>query len=119
MAKTKTFVAIHMRDLGKKSHQSFVRYDDDWAYASVASDYLDQAWGDVLNHPTADWKYLLLPAVWSKWCYFSYGFNCMNKSRIVPEVKLLALLKIITYGMSFTPFSDYFQMGGKTVMEAV
>ncbi len=40
-------------------------------------------------------------------------------SKIKPEVKLLGCLKVLSLGVSFSTFCDYFQMGESSVGEAV
>ena len=43
----------------------------------------------------------------------------MKQPKIKAEVKLLVVLEVISYGISFGTFCDYFQMEESTVRQAV
>ena len=45
--------------------------------------------------------------------------DCTGRPGIAPEVKLLAALKLVCYGVSFSAFQSYFQMGESTARECV
>ncbi len=51
--------------------------------------------------------------------YWQHGNDCTKQTKIMPEVKLLCALKVISYSVSFGTFSDYFQMGESTTRQAV
>ena len=59
------------------------------------------------------------------WClamnskYWCDGKDCTKRPKNKPEVKLLVALKVISYGILFGTFCDYFQMGESTVRQAV
>ena len=47
------------------------------------------------------------------------GKDCTQRTKIKPEVKLMAALKVILFGVLFGTFCDYLQMGESTVRHAV
>ncbi len=47
------------------------------------------------------------------------GFDCTKQTKIRPEVKLLVCLKVASFGVSFSTFWDYFQIGERSVREAL
>ena len=51
--------------------------------------------------------------------YWCDGKDCTQQTKIKPEVKLMAALKVISFGVLFGTFCDYFQMGKSTVHHAV
>ena len=51
--------------------------------------------------------------------YWTQTYDCCGKPSIAPAVKFLAVQKMLCYGVSFSAFQDYFQMGDSTVREFV
>ncbi len=82
-------------------------YNCEIAYASGMSDYLSntQLDGKILSQ---FWSYILMLFEYVLWNlvsddeYWHAGFDCTKRSKIKPEVSLLALLKVISHGVSFT-----------------
>ena len=64
-------------------------------------------------------QFQIMPSVFEYifWClavndkYWRDGKDCTKRTKIKPEVKLLAALKVILYGVLFGTFCIYFQMG--------
>ena len=51
--------------------------------------------------------------------YWTQTYDCCGKPSIAPAVKFLAAQKMLCYGVSFSAFQDYFQMGDSTARECV
>ncbi len=102
-----------------KLHRCFVRYDRQRAYtSSQESRFDDKQFERQFRITRSLFEYILqnLALDDEYWCN---GFDCTKRMKVKPEVKLLACLKVLSFGISFTAFGDYFQMGESSVREAV
>ena len=102
-----------------------MRYDCEHAYSSVMVNYLsyesqfdDKQFERQFQITRSIFKYILQTLA-SQDDYWCDGFDCTNRTKIKPEVKLLASLKVLSFGVSFSAFCDYFQMGESSVRKAV
>ncbi len=108
-----------------KRRRRFVRYDRQRAYASIMSDYLsqesrfdDKQFERQFRITRSLFEYILQNLA-SEDEYWRDRFDCTKRMKVKPEVKLLACLKVLSFGVSFMAFCDYFQMGESSVREAV
>jgi len=101
------------------------KYDRERAYLCVQQDYLgphplfnDRQFERVFRVSRSVTDYLLtrLPAINP---FFRTSFDAAKRRSIYPEVKLLAALKIMGYGVAGLTFCDYFQMGESTALLCV
>ena len=100
-------------------------YDRERAFNSVKLDYLrddsrydDKQFERHFRITASIFEYIFrCLAVNNK--YWRDGKDCMKRPKIKPEVKLLAALKVISCGVLFGTFCDYFQMVESTVRQAV
>ena len=112
------------RDENRKKRR-LVRYDRERAFNSVMSDYLvnesrfdDKQFERHFRVTKSIFEYIFQYLAAND-PYWRNGKDCTKRPKIKPEVKLLAALKVISYGVLFGTFCDFFQMGKSTVRQAV
>lgn len=95
-------------------------YDRVRAYNSVMSDYLgpkplfdDHQFERIFRVTTGRAEHIISSL--SKYdTFWTQTYDALGKPSIAPEVKFLAAQKKLCYGVSFSAFQDYFQMGEST-----
>ncbi len=105
----------------QKCMRCFVRYNCECAYADYLSHescFNDKQFYCQFQITCSIFEYILQTLA-SEDEYWRDGFDCTSRTKIKPEVKLLASLKVLSFGISFSAFCDYFQMGESSVREAV
>ncbi len=103
-----------------KHQRRFVRYDCKHVSASLMSDYR-------FNNKQFEQQFQITPSLFEyilrnlalEDAYWHDGFDCMKRSKIKPEVKLLVRLKVVSFGVSFLTLCNYFQRGKSSVREAL
>ena len=101
----------------------WIPWDREGAYECVKRDYTgsdaivplfhDRQFERVfrITRPLFEWLCCEL-ASYDRW--WTVRYDCTKRRSIMPVVKLLAALKLLCYGISFSGFQDYFQMGEST-----
>ncbi len=124
---------IYPNDVDKEENEEmtklwrhFVRYDCKCAYALVMSDYHSHR--SRFNNKQFEWQFEShAPSLQTSCKILHWKMHIgvidliaqKDLSKIKPEVKLLGCLKVLSLGVSFSTFCDYFQMGESSVGEAV
>ena len=101
-----------------------VKYDHERTYQCILDDYLSEQ--SKFNDHQFDWHFhitrgrleFILVQELAKddpFCFWTNSIDCCGRVGNRPETKMLAALKTICYGVSFSTFQSYFQMGESTV----
>lgn len=106
---------------GGRRKKKYIRYDRERANECVQKDYLNP-------YPTFDDRQFerifritrgMYERIRTTCCesdaFFTAGVDCTGRHAIYTDVKILAALKKMAYGVSGNAFRDYFQMGESTI----
>lgn len=110
---------------GPPKKKKYIRYDRERAYGCVMDDYLgptptfdDRQFERFfrITRQIFEWLVTELAAYDRFWTVL---YDCTHRRSNMPVVKCLAALKLVCYGISFSAFQDYFQMGESTARQCV
>lgn len=110
-------------DDGLPQKKRYVRYNRERAYACVQEDYLGPTpkFNDYQFERFFRITRTLFDGLTKELAsydeYWTVRYDCTHRRSIMPVVKCLAALKLLCYGVSFSAFQDYFQMGDSTARE--
>ena len=100
--------------------KKYTRYDRERAHRCVMQDYLGPM--PIFDDRQFEHFFRISRGIYetirciccSADCFFTAGKDCTGRYAISTDVKILAALKRMAYGVSASAFRDYFQMGEST-----
>ncbi len=109
----------------KEKKCQIIKYNFACAFDFVTSDYLHA--NACVDNKKFECHFWITPSIFQYILqslakddkYWQHGYNGTMQTKINPDVKFLAVLKIILYGVSFGAFSDYFQMRESNAQQSV
>lgn len=108
-------------NFGPPRKKKYIRYDRERAQQCVMQDYLGPT--PIFDDRQFEQIFCITRSMYERircFCcstdsFFTAGFDCTGRHAIYTDVKILAALKKMAYGVSGSAFRDYFQMGESTV----
>ena len=100
--------------------RKYKKYDRVRAYNCVMADYFnpnstfDDRQFERFFRLTPSLAEYILRRLANNNVFWTLRYDCTKRMSVAPEVKLLAALKMVCYGESFSAWQDYFQMGEST-----